>query len=289
MKVTFATTTLLSFYQWMDNYLLQNAQAYTNYSSQFFYQPDPTLGPGYIAFASPFKSFVWDSGVSGAAIFNGISGAFGTLNRGQSGVMTDFINGRVIIPSTLLSQNAVVSGSYSFKDFNIYFANQTQEKMVFTDKYYLNPRFNNSATGAPPIQWNEKTLAYNMVTPCIFLSNVGQENPERAIGGLFDTTMQIKANVMAEDMGQLEGAMSYFADSLNAVFPHLHTNVWPLNSYGDYKSGYNYQTVLEQYNTAANQFMITKVQSFKLSDSVKIDEGVFLGEIVFTVSKPRYL
>lgn len=45
---SFGTVTLLSFYEWLDNWLLQRGQAYTNNTSRFYYQPDPTL-TGYVA------------------------------------------------------------------------------------------------------------------------------------------------------------------------------------------------------------------------------------------------
>lgn len=379
MRTQFSTTTLLSFYQWMDNYLLQKAQAYTNHTSQLYYQPDSTLGTGYIAFSAPFKSFVWNSGVSGATMFNAVSGYFfdsslfsgmvgtppyttaifpqvsisggslvplqltlndgshfsivsgagivsgqsiffpdniaqtgalrisgatsgytdlsfiidGTptvIRRGDQGMITDFVNGRALIPSYLLLPNAVLSGSYSFKDFNIYFANQSAEKMVFSNTYYLNPRFSaNSPSGAPPIHWNEESKSYNMVAPCIFLSNAKESNSDWALGGKYDTTFQIKASIMAESPGQLDGAISYLTDSVNSVFPQLETNTWPLNFFGDFKSGYNYQTIRDQYNTPSNQFMVTAAKGRKLSDQVKINESIFLGEVTFTVEKPRYI
>lgn len=281
MRTQFSTTALLSFYQWMDNYLLQKGQAYTNYASRLYHQPDPTLGTGHIAFAAPFKSFVWDSGVSGANVMGSVSGSFGILSRGQSGLMVDYVNGRIIVPATMLNASSVVSGSYAFKDFNVYFENQLANKMVFTDKFYLNSRFNQQITGIPP--------AYDMIAPCIFLSNVGEDNQDWSLGGKYDTTFQFKANIMAENLGQLNGAISHLTDSVNSVFPHLEPNVWPLNSFGDFKSGYNYQTILNQYSTPANQFMVTMVRGHALSDSVDIDESQFLGEIMFTVSKPRMI
>lgn len=370
MRTQFSTTTLLSFYQWMDNYLLQKAQAYTNHTSQLYYQPDSTLGTGYIAFSAPFKSFVWDSGVSGATMFNAVSGYFfdsslfsgvvgtppyttaifpqvsisggslvplqltlndgsyfsivsgtgivsgqsiffpdniaqtgalrisgatsgytdlsfvidGTptvIRRGDQGMITDFVNSRVLIPSYLLLPNAVLSGSYSFKDFNVYFANQGADRATFTDKYYLNSRFGRPATGLTPPN--------GIVAPYIFLSNVGEGNEDWALGGKYDTAFKIKASIAAETLGQLEGAISYLTDSTNSVFPQLETNTWPLNNYGDFKSGYNYQTILSQYSTPSNQFMVTAAKGRKVSDGVKANESLFLGEVVFNVSKPRYI
>jgi hypothetical protein len=223
--------------------------------------------------------------VSGAAsgytdLTFAIDGSPTVIRRGDQGMMTDFVNGRILIPSNLLLPNAVLSGSYSFKDFNLYFANQAADRTVFTDKYYLNSRFGRPITGiAPP---------YSMVAPLMFLSNVGESNKGWSLGGKYDTTLEIKANIVAETLGSLESALCYCSDSVNSVFPQLEVNTWPLNNFGDFKSGYNYQTILSQYSTPANQFMITKVRTRKISDTVKINETMFLGEATFTVSKPRY-
>ncbi len=290
MNTQFSTITLLSFYQWLDNQILQKGQAYQNNTSRLFYQPDSTLGSSKVAYAAPFKSWVWDSGVSGAAILTSVSGSL-NMSRG-TGMIVDYENGRVIFDASVGSK-AIISGSYAFKDFNVYFANQTDERMIFSNKYYLNSRFNNSATptGAVPIQWNERLKAYNMVTPCIFVSNVHTKNPGWAFGGLYNTTTTIVLNVLAETQGQLQGAMSLLTDCQDMVFPQLGTHQWPLNAFGDWKggTGYNYQTIKTLHGQPGNLFTITDVQASAISDYTKIDESVFGAVIALTVEKPRTL
>lgn len=281
MKTQFATTTLLSVYAWLDNLLLQKGQAYTNVTTQFYYQPDARLGTGFVTYQAPFMSFVWDSGVSGATIFNTVSGTTNgvpfTLSRGQSGMMTDFVNGRVILPASF-GTTAVVSGSYAFKDFNIYFANQSQERMLFSNKYYLNSRF--ALTGRPP--------AYDMVTPAIFITNGNSENLNWAMGGVYNTTFTIALNVLAENMSQLEGALSILNDQKDASIPQLGTATWPLNFYGDYKpSGWNYQNEIAQYGTPGNLYFISKVRCSKASDYAKFDEAILLGLCDLTIQRVR--
>lgn len=272
----FSSTTLLSFHLWLDNLITQRGQGYTNTTTQLFYQQDSKM-PGYVAYASPFRSWVCDSGVSGAAIPNSVSGSFGTPTR-QSGMIVDFENGRVLFPSAF-GTTAIVSGTYAFKDLNIYKANETQEDMVFTNKYYLNSRFARPITGIPP--------AYDMVTPCVFISDVSSENEPYAFGGMYQTDMKISLCVMAENMTQWEGVNSLMTDSLHAVIPQLPFSAWPLNPYGDYKSGYNYEAIKAQYCTPANQYMITDVRASKVTDLIKVDQGIFLGIVDLTVSKPR--
>ncbi len=281
MNTSFSTVTLLSFYAWADNYLLNKSQAYINNVGQFYYQPDTSLPASLVAYASPFKSFVWDSGVSGANVLESISGSAGVIHRGQSGMMVDFVNGRVLLNSAV-GTSATISGSYSFKELNLYFANQSQERMVFSDKYYLNSRFSRPATGIPP--------ANDMVTPCIFITNAASRNDPWAFGGVYNTKASISLNVMAENLTQLEGTLQAFIDAKETVFPQVPPSVWPLNNFGDYKSGhsgYNYQQVIAQYGGGNNQFYISDVRASKVSDFAAVDEAVFLGLVDITIERAR--
>ncbi len=276
MKTSFSTTSLISFYLWFDNYVLQNGQGYFNNSSRFYYQADSGLPSNFVAYASPFKTFVWDSGVSGAIILNSVSGSAGTINRG-SGMTVDFQNGRVLLDSSV-GKTAIVSGSYAVKDFNLYFANQTQERLIFTNKYSLNSRFNRSisAVHAPNA----------LVTPCIFISNTDSRNDPFAFGGIYNTNMNFTLNVFAETLGQLENLLALAIDTKDKIFPMVDTTIWPLNAYGDYKSGYNYEAILE--NPPHNGFFsVQNVAATKVSDYTKIDESIFLGIVDFTITKPR--
>lgn len=275
---SFSTTTLNSFYLWLDSYIQQNGQAYINTSSRLYYQPDTRLDPSCVAYASPFKSWVYNSGVSGATIAGIVSGTMGTISRGQSGLQIDYPNGRVILPA-IVGTNAVLSGSYAFPDFNLYFANQTAEQMVFTNKYYLNSRFNRPITGLPP--------PYAMVTPCVFITDYSMSNENWAFGGLYNSAFNLTVNVLAENLGQLENLLSILGDARYSIFPQLGANMWPLGPSGDYKSGYNYQTILSQYGTPGNCYTVIDVSSSKISDFVKIDEALFLGVVDFKLEKPR--
>lgn len=283
MNPSFSETTLNSFYQWLDNRLLTQGQAFYTNTSRYLYQPDSTLGTGYVAYAAPIKPFVWDSGVAGATVATTVSGSFGVLSRGESGMMMDYVNGRVILPASF-GTNATISGSYSFKELNVYFANQSQEQMVFTNKYYLNSRFNRTAaSNTPP--------PYSMVTPCVFITNSAVENKPWAFGGVYETEFHLTLNVMAENLSQLEGVLSILEDSRKAYFPQLDPSEWPLNSYGDFKNGvgYSYDALVAENGQPGNLYTIEEVKTSKVGDGVKINESVFLGICDITLTKPRSL
>jgi hypothetical protein len=274
---SYSTTTLLSFSQWLDNYLLQRGQAYVNTTGRFYYQADSTL-IGKVGYAAPFRSIVYDSGVSGALILETVNGSLGTLGRGQSGMTVDYPNGRVLFNSAV-GASALISGAYSFRDINVYFANQSQERIVFTNKYYLNSRFNRSPTSIPaPNQF---------VTPAIFVSIVKEKNEPGAYGGLYNTRTSMAMNVLAETQSQLEGVMSLLTDADQISFPQLPASAYPLGSFGDCKSGYNYETVMAQYGSSDNLYTVYDIEASPMPDSVRADEGLFVGLVECDVVKMR--
>ncbi len=275
----FSTTTLSSFHLWLDNWITQRGQAYTNTSSRLYYQADSGW-PGFVAYASPFRSWVCDSGVSGALIADRISGTY-NLSHGQSGMYIDYENGRVLLPAAL-GVDAVLSGSYAFKDLNAYKANETLEKIVFENKYYLNSRYARPITGIPPPN--------TRVTPCMFVVDAATHNEPFAFGGVYATTMTATVVVMAETLNQLEGSLSLINDAQDAAFAQLPLSAWPLNAYGDWKggSGYNYETLKAAHATPGNLFDIAEVRTSKVPDADNmINPGIFLGVADVTIVKPR--
>jgi hypothetical protein len=276
---THALATLRSFTLWFENQLTQKGQAYFNTSSRFYYQADPRLDPAYVAYAAPFKSFVWDSGVSGAQVMTTISGTLGTLQRGVSGMKVDYPNGRVLLPAAF-GTGQTISGTYAVMELNVYQPNETQEQIIFGNKYGLNSRFARSITGLP--------APHSMVTPCVFVADQRASNQPFALGGLYDTTNDISITVMAERNNQLAGVISLIADMKDATFPLISERTWPLDELGDLKTGaLTYEEMKTQYGDSSNLYAVDDVDASKLSDSTKINEGIFIGIGTATVSKVR--
>jgi exoribonuclease R len=94
--------------------------------------------------------------------------------------------------------------------------------------------------------------------------------------------------VLAETQPQLENALSLLAASVDLTFPQLPTSAWPLDSMGDYKSGYNYVQVKSDYEDKPF-YTITDVRTHKFSDAVQVDEAIFVGEAQLTIDIPRYI
>lgn len=278
MKSQFSNNLLFSFYLWSENQLLNNGEAFINNNSKLYYTPDERLG-SKIAYASPFKQWVYDSGVNNGIVLQNVSGDFGSIERGQSGMMVDYENGRVLFDSAV-GTGLNISGNYSIKEFNFYQSNETDEYIIISDKYYFNPRYQDlPCSGIPP---------YSMTTPAVIITNNKIINEPFAFGGMDDTKVGVSMIVMAESMFQINAINSFFVDKKYKYFPLLDLRLDPINEYGDLKSGYNYNELIKPYDVPGNLVQIENVTSTKMSDKVKTNYKLFLGEIEFELSFPRY-
>jgi hypothetical protein len=268
-----------SFFLWFDNYLLTKGQAYTNTTGRFFNYIDERLPTGDKTFGSAYKQWVNDSSIAGATIPSGVyvNGVFSGRN---STLVLDFENGRAI--STQIPTGSSVTGSFSVKDFNVYFSNETEEDLIIENKYDINSRI--------VINSENYISPYDQVIPAIFLSLDGSSNKGFAFGGMEETTISAKAVILAENNYQLDGVLSIFTDSRNEVFPIIPMSGHPVNEYGDLKTGYySYLNLKNQYGTNTN-FYINNAITSKLTDKVRksLANDIYVGFIDFEIQQHRY-
>jgi len=283
---------------WMDYVLLHRGQAFSNKTGLFYAQTDTRLDPTYTPYASPYKQWVTDSSVSGVQIPTGISGSSsdfgGFIPRGTSGLSLDFQNGRVMFTgdNALISGlDQTLSGSYSVKDFNLYLTNQTEEDLILENKFDSNNRFIPMASGIAP---------YKEATPAIFISLQDATVQPFAFGGLNQSNLYFRCTVFADNLYQLDGALSLFTDTYNDVYPEFHFSDYPLNELGDIKdspsisnttgAGYRYGDLVTSRRGESFLYYIESVKTSKISQSIskKTHDGLFLGVIDFEVCKARY-
>ena len=153
---------------------------------------DDRLDSTYNVYSSPYKQFIFDSGLhtevvnsqgtEGAIVLDRISGETDEgealeVVRGTSGLHIDYENGRVFFTgdnNSNLPGNALsLSGQFAVKDFNLYMTNQTEEDLVI-EKFKTNNRFGNLETsGVAP---------YDQVLPAVFISSESVNNQPFAFG-----------------------------------------------------------------------------------------------------------
>ncbi len=322
MKPQFQHTLVTSFYLWFDNYLQKNGEAYKNKTGIFYNMTDDRLDSTYNVYSSPYKQFVFDSGLhtnvpsdgaqgtEGAIVIDRISGrredgsAF-EITRGTSGLHIDYENGRVFftgnpvagddygkLPGNALSNDGhyALSGQFAVKDFNLYVTNQTEEDLII-EKFKINNRFGNLETsGVAP---------YDQVLPAVFITSESINNQPFAFGGLDVTKTNVKAVVMTSDLYCLDCVLSMAADAKKRSFAEVGFAGFPTTELGDIKSatesyhvntyptGYSYNQI-ETDNTS-ELFHIEEVNVSKLSDRVKkkVNPDIFVGFVDFEIHKYR--
>ena len=220
MKTLYQHELLNSFYLWFDNFLTTKVEAYTTYSTDFYYYADERI-QNKVVFGSPYKQWVYDKNITAAQINPTISGDSGAIAEGTSGLKFDFDNGRILFDSDFAT-GTNISGTYTVKDFNVYITNQTEESMITATKYKKNSRYGRTLTYVPP---------YDQATPAAFLSLGATTNEPFAFGGMDNTITDVTAVVFAENIYQLDGALSIMADSAEVVFGNIPFTGAPLDEY----------------------------------------------------------
>jgi hypothetical protein len=279
MKPQFQHEVTTSFTLWLDNELLKKGEAYQNKTGvTLSYVEDDRLAAGLSGFSSPHKQWVFDESITAAQVPDSVT-VNGVSTPRSDTLAIDYQNGRVI---TTASPSSVITADYSVKDFNIYVTNETEENLIIESKFDVNSRFNQSETPIPP---------YSQVLPAIFVNNTRNFNDPFTIGGEDQTMTDIRCVVLAENMYQLDGALSIFNDSNKKVFAALAFEDYPINEYGD-APDFNYETTRDARlasNPAALHY-IDRVDISKLSDRISknIGPNTFVGFIDFEVVTYRY-
>jgi hypothetical protein len=275
MKPQYQHNVTTSFALWLDHYLLEKGEAYSNQTGTFTYYADPRISTTYKAFGSPYKQFVYDSTITGASIPSGVhvSGVFKSRN---DGVVIDYINGRALISG--VSTGVAVTGSFAVKDFNIYLTNENEDDLILDNNLDANKKFPWTGKYIPP---------YDQVAPAIFIANDSTYNAPFSFGGEDESRSFVKCVVFADNPYQLDGVLSIFADSKSSSFKYKDFTGYPLTEYGDIKNGaYSYDSSA----TNQNDFFIDEVVCSKLKDSRARGGNAksYIGFIDFEVVKYRY-
>ena len=294
MKPTYQHKLLTSFYMWFDHYLLLKGDAYQNFDTDLFNYSDEQITDKTV-FGSPYKQWVYDKSVRDATLTRppdnipGVPVIYGgegeVLSPGTSGLIVDYENGRVLFDDTVTPGSpGMVTAKYSVKNFNTYVSNQDEESLIIAGKHKLNARYiTGLETYIPP---------YDEVVPAAFLSATTTNNEPFALGGEDNTVSQISAVCFAENIYQLDGILSIFADASKEVFHGIPYSGSPLDEFGDikssYSSGYDYNNVANNFATDISFIQNTTVS--KISDRMDkfIPVPLYVGFIDFEINKYRF-
>lgn len=263
----------ISTYLWAQNRIQSLAQGYVSLSTPLYSTPDTRL-TGYYSYSSPFKSWVYDTGVSGAQVINMVSGGgFSAPLTRASGLHFDYLNGRVLVPAAL-GGDLSLTGSYSVSEVNLWVPLETQDYLLTQQKYFVNPRYQGIPTSG--------IMPYSYVTPAVFVNTLNDTNEAFALGGLDDTTTTMSLTCLVESDYQLKGLLSLFRDARYKSIPLVPISANPLDGYNDTKNGsggYSYANLITQYGSPGQLVYIKSVRTSKVSDRTQLNPGLFAGII----------
>ena len=276
MKPQFQHKFTTSYLLWFENYFLKKSEAYSVKTGSFAYYEDDRLPPGFNSFGSQYKQMVYDNSLPNVVVPNGLYVNSVFTEAEENKYIIDFENGRFI--SDEVSSSATVTGSFTVKDLNLYYTNDTEENIVLNVQESINQGVANK---------HEFYTPYQQKLPAIYLSNESMSNKPFAFGGLNKTTTRAKAIAITNNSYELDSVISIFADSYNEVFSLLEYDDHPLNEYGGLKNNtYSYVDL----NKNKELIYVDNVYTAKLSDKVKQNllKDLYIGFIDFDLSIHRY-
>lgn len=249
--------------------------AYTNYSGQLYSTEDPNYSQ-YDILGSPFRQWVSDQSVIGAQIPSGIYQGTNFISRGTSGLSIDYNKGRVLSTGIMAG-----TAAYSLRDFNLYYTTLSEPDLLIENAFEVQPQIN-QATGA--LFWNQEPI------PAIFIKNQYTENIPWAFGGtdLTDTTMT--CIILSDSQYKLDACCGALADTVKKYFPLFPIESLPYNVLGDYKnpaSGYNYNTLCNNYTGYLVYNNRVRVSKFTEENNKKINKIIYAALVDFELQFQR--
>ena len=275
MKVQFENKIMSSLLLFIDNYLLKQGEAFTNYSSLFY--PVKNLYNNYYTYAAPFKQMVNDDNIPNAAVMKTVYVDGVQKNIGDSNFHgINHFQGQVYFTSN--QGNSVISGNYAVKDFNIYLSNDPEQKLLFETKNQTNPKYPQQLSGLAP-----DAQPY----PAIFVKNMGGTNDPFALGGLKDTRTTVRLVVLADSNYKLDATCSLLKD-LNLRHFGVYSDL-PFSAMGSY-TGVNYNYGNLTPDSVSSTPLIQDVRISKMSmvgDFARLNPDVFAAFVDLDISSLR--
>ena len=278
MKATYINNLMSSFYLWLDHEVLVKGEAFINYSGKLYNSPDPNF-PTNSIYGSPFRQWVYDSSVPNANIPSGVLVNNNFLGRGVSGLKIDFNKGRIILNGGVSTNLMTIN--YSLKEYNLYYTDEREEKLLFEKAYNITPKVTQVTSG----------LGYlDTPYPCIFIKHRSAENIPFAFGGEDSTETMSRCIVLASNSFSLDGLISILSDSARKVFPVIASENFPFNYFCDFKTGIDFNYInLCKNQPQSSLVYIDRVTVSKLDevDNAKINKKCVAAIIDFELSDVR--
>lgn len=232
--------------------LLNDVKAYQNVTLPLY--PDKSARfPHKQIYTAPRNQWVYDSSLSGVQVPSGVAG----LNRGQSGLSIDFINGRVMLNSGVTLSSPTIN--VSVPTFNSYVTTKSTNDLILENL----PKENPVVKANGPIKEDSVSL------PCFFVKFKSTNNQPFCLGGLQRSVWDVQITVLTRDYYSLYGFQSIIRDIKDCIIPSL--SISPLNEYNDIKFEWKYIDYIN--NIDVSKGIVIEDSTFQIIDSDYINSN----------------
>lgn len=254
MKRVLDHDVISSFKEFFSHRFLNSLQGFKNVTTSLYPYSGGRTFVGKKIYASPYSQWVYDRSVSGVQIPSGI----GSLNRGTSGLIFDFKNGRILVNS-----GVSITGSLnvSVPDFNIYVTTTSLKKIILENKFSYPPYLK------PPTSAGKQE---SLIAPFIILSLTNTSSKPFELGGIESSNFLIQIGVLTDKVYDLMGVQKAVRDIARRVFPLVYTT--PLNEYNDLKEGYWDYNEIKNFVSHSDLMYVNRT-SFRILDSDFINDN----------------
>ncbi len=279
MRPQYAHDLITSTVLWLDNQLCGTGQAYVNITGNLYQQP--VVAGRNVVYASPYRSWVYDSCAAGALIPSGFYTSSGQFLTRASGLVIDFINGQVSSPA---NWGPSLSGVYARKEMNVYYSSDEEVSYILEQVYGENKNLSYTLTGLVRPGMAPKTLA----APLIMLTNARGENDPWALGGIDDSKNTVRAFIISDSNYLQDGVNSLLQDAAHQTIPFVPYSVAPWTASGDLKAPpWSYCSGIFNTFGCAGGLYVQNVYAYKISDKVNRNSTFFVSAVEIDLSKPR--
>lgn len=268
---------IASFRVWLDHQLGDELGAYRNQSVNLYEIEDEQYSK--TVYSAPLYQMVYDSSISGVSVVTGVYNGVSHINRGVSGLIIDFENGRALFNSGAM-EGLSLTMSGGFKEINTYITTKSEERLLHELKFDQEPNYQSVTGNIAPNQ---------VVLPAIFIRPIDTENEPFCFGGQDMTEIHLRCVCFGSDW-QVINMGSMIRDFYLKRFPHFDSDDLPLDEYGDTKAAFSYDAVTSGYS-ASDAFWTVYDSEFLMYDNDNISKNnpnlrVGFGEI--TIKRPRF-
>ena len=230
MNPSLGIYTLESFKQYLDYRLLADLSAFSNKTVNLYNYPDKAWTSKNV-YGSSYAQWVYHSGF-GATTVSGVQNP--GFQPKSTGLFVDYNNGRIIKNSTLTGNP---TANVAVSEINTYLTTKSDSQIVGETNFLSYPDIKPADTYLPP---------YSNVISAAYIRMQNTENQPLSLGGTDWTAYKIRVICVCKNNYHLTAMADTIRDMGDMVFPIITGQYsWPFNEYGDLKSGYDYNSYLE--------------------------------------------